>query len=470
VERLPFALTDGQEAALAEIDADLDEGDEGDADPMARLLQGDVGAGKTLVAFMAALRVIERGGQAVLMAPTELLARQHADNAYGLLGPLGVNVAFLSGNVKAQGRANLLAALKAGEIDLLCGTHALFSKDVEYHNLRLAVIDEQHRFGVLQREAITAKASSRPHTLMMSATPIPRSLALTVYGDLDVSVIRGLPPGRKPIETRLCRYGHEQVAYDAVRAELAKGRQAYFVYPLIEKPDDPDSAAADLRDAQSMSQYLAEQEFPGYPLALLHSRVPDEEKRRIMEDFRAGKIRILAATSVIEVGVDVPNATCMVIEHAERFGLSALHQLRGRVGRGGEQSWCWLLYRQDIPAEYKGLDTARLNEEATALSDEQRSTLGRRLKVMMESRDGFYIAEKDLELRGPGQITGLAQSGDLSLHIARPARDVKLLLKAREAAFALLADDPALEKPENHVVAEVLRRVPPAGAGVGAGL
>jgi ATP-dependent DNA helicase RecG len=427
VERLPFSLTQGQKDAVAELNRDMD-----GPYPMARLLQGDVGSGKTLVSFMAALKAVEQGGQAVIMAPTELLARQHAENAAKLLEPLGLHIAFLTGNIKSAGRGALLEALAAGDIDIAVGTHALFSKDVAYKNLTLVVVDEQHRFGVLQRQAIMDKGD-RPGLLMMSATPIPRTLALTVFGDLDVSVIRDLPPGRKPVKTHLARESSEDRVYDFIREELKKGRQAYFVYPLIEA-----DAERDLKDAQSMARRLAEQVFPQYRTALVHSKLDEEEKRLTMERFRRGEIQILSATSVVEVGVDVPNAACMTVEHAERFGLSALHQLRGRVGRGGEQSYCFLVYSDDLTDDGKT-----------------------RLKVMLENSDGFVIAEEDLKLRGPGQIAGTEQSGYLTLSIADPVRDAVLLERARSDAFAILKEDPLFSGEENRVIAGVLKAAPP---------
>jgi ATP-dependent DNA helicase RecG len=303
---------------------------------------------------------------------------------------------------------------------------------VEYKNLRLVVVDEQHRFGVLQRQAIAAKGNF-PNLLMMSATPIPRSLALTVFGDLDVSVIADLPSGRKPIKTHLARESNEGKVYDFVRRKLEAGHQAYFVYPLIEGGDEND-----LKDAVSMADRLAKEVFPDFPLALLHSKVDEEDKRKAMEAFRRGEIKILAATSVVEVGVDVPNATCMVIEHAERFGLSALHQLRGRVGRGEDQSFCFLVYSDSLGEDGK-----------------------KRLKVMLENSSGFVIAEEDLKLRGPGQIVGIEQSGYLKLGLADPVRDAEDLVRARSDVFEILESDPALEKPPNRRIAEVLERCPP---------
>jgi ATP-dependent DNA helicase RecG len=431
LERLPFSLTAGQEEAAADINCDMAHND---APPMARLLQGDVGSGKTLVSFLAALRAVEDHGQAAIMAPTELLARQHAENAARLLEPLGLRIAFLTGNIKAAGRKELLRSLSLGEIDITVGTHALFSKDVHYKNLTLVVIDEQHRFGVTQRSLIMAKGS-RPHLLMMSATPIPRTLALTVFGDMDVSVIRDLPPGRKPVKTHLAKESSEGRVYDFVRRELAAGRQAYFVYPLIEG-----GVEADLKDAVSMAERLAQEVFPDFALALVHSKLDEEKKRLTMDRFRAGEIKILVATSVVEVGVDVPNASCMVIEHAERFGLSALHQLRGRVGRGGDQSYCFLVYSDELTEDGKA-----------------------RLKVMLENTDGFVIAEEDLKLRGPGQIAGIEQSGYLDLGIANPVRDAEALACARTDAFAILEMDPDLLLPQSRVVARVLEEAPPFG-------
>ncbi len=427
IERLSFSLTDGQKQAVTEINRDMSSNI-----PMARLLQGDVGCGKTLVSFLAALRVVEEKGQAAIMAPTELLARQHAENAARLLEPLGVSIAFLTGNIKAQGRKELLKNLADGTIGIIAGTHALFSKDVEYKNLKLVVIDEQHRFGVTQRSLIMAKGQEAG-LLMMSATPIPRTLALTVFGDMDVTVIKDMPVGRKPVITHLAKESNEQKVYDFVRKELEKGRQAYFVYPLIEGGDE-------IKDAVSMAQRLGKEIFPKHKTALIHSKLPEDEKKQIMDDFRKGKIKILAATSVVEVGVDVPNAACMVIEHAERFGLSALHQLRGRVGRGEEQSFCFLVYSDDLTEEGKT-----------------------RLKVMLENSDGFVIAEEDLKLRGPGQIAGTEQSGYLVLGIADPIRDMETLERARNDVFSILENDPDLLLENNRVIARVLEQASPFG-------
>jgi ATP-dependent DNA helicase RecG len=427
IERLPFSLTEGQSGAVKEINSDM-----ASNVPMARLLQGDVGSGKTLVSFLAALKAVEEKGQATIMAPTELLALQHAENAGRLLEPIGCRIAFLTGNIKAAGRKELLKNLQAGEIDIVVGTHALFSKDVTYKNLKLVVIDEQHRFGVTQRSLIMSKGDN-PGLLMMSATPIPRTLAFTVFGDMDVSVIKDMPPGRKPIKTHLAKESNEKKVYDYVLRELEQGRQAYFVYPLIEGGDE-------IKDAVSMADRLGKKVFPKYKTALIHSKLPEEEKRRTMDDFRKGKIKILAATSVVEVGVDVPNATCMVIEHAERFGLSALHQLRGRVGRGQEQSYCFLVYSDELTEEGKT-----------------------RLKVMLENSDGFVIAQEDLKLRGPGLITGTEQSGYMFFGIADPVRDIEQLERAREDAFSILESDPGLVLENHRIIVRVLEEAPPFG-------
>ena len=424
LSRLPFTLTADQQAVTAEINADLD----GTA-PAARLIQGDVGSGKTLVAFLACLKVIEGGGQAALMAPTELLARQHADNAAKLLEPLGVRLAFLTGNLKAAGRSQLLQQLASGNIDLIIGTHALFSAQTLYKNLRMVVIDEQHRFGVLQRSAIIQKGidsgKKAPHFLMMSATPIPRTLALSMFGDLDISVIKTMPPGRKPVITYVAPESKAEKVYYFIGQDILAGKQAYFVYPIIE-----DSETLSLKSAEDMFAELT-RDFPNHRLALLHSKVPEDEARAIMQEFRAGAIHILVATSVIEVGVDVPNATCMVIEHADRFGLSALHQLRGRIGRGSEQSYCFLLYGKNI------------TETGMA-----------RLKVMASTTDGFVIAEEDLKLRGPGDIGGIEQSGYCGFELADPIRDFALLEKARIAAFEMLAAQRGLTQRESTKTAE----------------
>ena len=379
--------------------------------------------------------MIDYGGQVALMAPTELLARQHAENAARLLEAVGVSVAYLTGNIKTKGRDNLLSALKKGDINLVIGTHALFSKNVQYHDLALAIIDEQHRFGVMQRSAILDKGRTsvvatdkfaqppfrEPNLLMMSATPIPQTLALTVFGDLDVRTIHTMPQGRKPVTTYLTKAGNERNAYEAVRKELNAGHQAYFVYPAIEQNLDANEGEfgtdsfgkkSPLKSAEESFTFLQTQVYPNFKCALIHSKIEEEEQNRILEDFRANKIQVLVATTVVEVGVDVPNATCMVIEQADRFGLAALHQLRGRVGRGSAQSYCFLIYRANITEN--GIE---------------------RMKALHETTDGFKIAEEDLRLRGPGEITGTAQSGELAFKIANLARDMKLMQEARKDAF-----------------------------------
>ncbi len=420
--RLPFSLTRDQESVVAEIEADLFR-----AVPMARLLQGDVGCGKTLVALLSSLLVVGSGQQVAFVAPTELLATQHAESAARLVEPLGVRIAFLSGTVTGEPRALLLRALAAGEIDILFGTHALFSEEVVYHDLGLVVIDEQHKFGVLQRQALAAKGES-PDLLLMTATPIPRTLALTAFGDLDVSTIRTMPPGRSPVVTHLAREGNEEKVYRWVRGELGKGRQAYFVYPLI-----GESESLAVKDAESAFQRLSTIVYPGTPIALVHSKVAPEETEKTMAAFAAGRVSILVATSVVEVGVDIPNATCMVVEHAERFGLSTLHQLRGRVGRGVEQSYAFLVYGKKLTAE--GIE---------------------RLKIMKETTDGFLIAERDMLLRGPGELLGVRQSGFLNFHAADLAVHGHLLLQAREDAGKVLTEDPGLLLPGNVAIGRML--------------
>lgn len=437
--RLTFELTPDQMKAIMDINADIDRSQvefnammnrefgtagENERSPfnMQRLLQGDVGSGKTLVSFFACLRTIDYGGQCALLAPTELLARQHAENAAKLLEPVNVKAAFLTGNLKSAGRENLVNALRDGNIDLVIGTHALFSRNVSYKKLQLAIIDEQHRFGVAQRESIIDKGrvsfgatAHTPDVLMMSATPIPQTLALTAFGDLDVSLIKTMPKGRKPVKTLLTVMGNERNVYEAVRKELNAGHQAYFVYPRIgEETEDSDNDKS-LKAAEEMYDFLSNQVYPGITCALIHGKVTEEEQKKILEDFSKGKTKVLIATTVVEVGVDVGNATCIVVEHADHFGLAELHQLRGRVGRSDLQSYCFLIYGKNITEEGKA-----------------------RLKALHESTDGFYIAEQDLKLRGPGEISGTSQSGYLTLAIADLARDKEILKIARYDAFKQL--------------------------------
>ena len=424
--RLPFSLTNDQEKAIQEIKSDLSR-----PWPMTRLLQGDVGSGKTLVAFFAMLLAAEQGGQAALLCPTELLARQHAETAARLLEPLGIRLALFTGSVDAKARKPLMAALENGDIDVVIGTHALFSDDVVYNRLSLIVIDEQHRFGVLQRLALSEKAA-KPDVLLMSATPIPRTLSLTVYGDLSVSTIVSMPPGRKPITTHLVQNGNESRVYDFVKKELQNGRQAYFVYPMIEE-----SRAMSLKSASEMHKKLAALLSP-FKGGLIHSRMADEDALSVMRAFEANELSFLVSTTIVEVGVDVANATCMVIEHAERFGLAALHQLRGRIGRGSFPSYCFLVWSEPLTEEAK-----------------------QRLKVMKESTDGFEIAEQDLAIRGPGDIAGTAQSGLLDFTFADPIRDTELLEAARADAAKFLGDNPGLTGPDGELVRAVLTRATP---------
>ena len=424
---LPFELTKDQLAVIDEIRSDITSDR-----PMSRLLQGDVGSGKTLVALLTAVQFIEEGSQTTFMAPTELLAKQHADNCAQLLAPLGIRTAFLSGTVTGNKRKQLLLSLRNGEIDLLVGTHALFSKDVVFKELKFIIIDEQHRFGVLQRYAMASKADA-PDILLMTATPIPRTLAMTVFSDLDISTIRTMPKNRKPVITHLARIGNEKKVYIRVKEELAKGHQAYFVYPLIEESDK-----WALKNAEGMFEYLKNEVFQDTEMGLIHSRIGEDEKYAVMRRFVNREIRVLVATSVVEVGVDVPNATCIVIEHADRFGLAALHQLRGRVGRGVYQSYAFLVFSEELTEEGK-----------------------QRLKVMKESNDGFYIAEEDLKLRGAGNIAGTKQSGFFQLSIADPLAHIDTMKQAREDTIEVLEQDPELTTPENRVLAEVLKRAPP---------
>ena len=437
---LPFELTAAQRRVAAEIGADLARGQ-----PMHRLLQGDVGSGKTVVAALAALVAIDAGWQCALMAPTEILAEQHFGKLVGWLQPLGVNVAWLTGSHKGKARKAMLASLADGSAQLVVGTHAVIQHGVAFKRLGLAIVDEQHRFGVEQRLALRRKlaeqnagaaaagdedraagenapphAALEPHLLMMSATPIPRTLAMTYYADLEVSTIDALPPGRTPVATRLFADTRRDAVIARVRDELARGRRAYWVCPLIEA-----SEALDLQNATAVHAELCAA-LPGVEVALLHGRMAAADKAAVMARFAGGDVRVLVATTVIEVGVDVPDASLMVIEHAERFGLSQLHQLRGRVGRGAAASDCVLLYSAPLGAAAKA-----------------------RLKAMLETGDGFEIARRDLEIRGPGEFMGARQSGDALLRFADLAADSALLQQARAAATLLIAHHP--DAAERHV-------------------
>ncbi|MEY3798642.1 MAG: hypothetical protein RLZZ572_823 [Pseudomonadota bacterium] len=409
LKSLPFALTAAQQKVALEIERDLTQ-----AHPMQRLLQGDVGSGKTIVACMAALQAIENGWQVALMAPTEILAEQHYQKMLGWLKPLGIQTAWLTGSQSKKDRELAMQAIANGSAQLAVGTHALFQEAVQFKQLGLAIIDEQHRFGVQQRLALRQKGQPEPHQLMMTATPIPRTLSMSYYADLDVSVIDELPPGRTPIVTKLVSEARRDEILQRVRESCAQGHQAYWVCPLIEESEALQLVTAN--DTFALMQTI----FPELAIGLVHGRLKSAEKQAVMTEFSAGRIQLLVATTVVEVGVDVPNANLMVIEHAERMGLSQLHQLRGRVGRGAAKSTCILLYQN------------KLSEMASA-----------RLKVIFESSDGFAIAQADLNLRGPGEFLGLRQSGVPMLKIADLNRDTDLLEYAKNQAEALLNDYPS---------------------------
>lgn len=414
IRHLPFELTSAQKNVLAEIQVDLAR-----PNPMNRLVQGDVGSGKTIVSFLAALQTVKAGYQVALMAPTEILAEQHAKNAEKFFAPFGVRIAFLAGKTKLSERACLFEKLQAGEISILIGTHALIEDDVVFRQLALVIVDEQHRFGVSQRAKLKAKGYS-PHFLVMTATPIPRTLALTVYGDLDVSVMKELPQGRSPIQTRVIYQTKRQQAVAFMLDQIKKGRQAYFVYPLVEE-----SEKIDLKNAVEEFEKLR-QAYPDVRFDLLHGKMKSDEKENVMAQFRSGATQILVSTTVIEVGVDVPNANIILIEHAERFGLSQLHQLRGRVGRGQYKSFCILILGYAVSEESK-----------------------ERCAIMEKTTDGFEVAEHDLELRGPGQFLGTRQSGLTGFKLAHLIRDQEIMLTARDDAFAIVQADPDLTREEN---------------------
>lgn len=422
---LPFELTGAQKKVMREIRKDLGSGKQ-----MNRLLQGDVGSGKTIVALLCMLLAADNGFQSCLMAPTEILARQHFQNISNLLSGLPVNTRLLTGSVKSAERKKILQQLKEGSIDLLVGTHAVIEDSVEFKNLGLAVADEQHRFGVAQRAKLWTKAVIPPHVLVMTATPIPRTLAMTAYGDLDYSIINELPPGRKPIQT-VHRYDHSRPrVMDFIRSEIGNGRQVYIIFPLIEESEKMDYENL-FRGYENIKAWFPE---PKYHISMVHGRQPNDTRDTNMQRFRNKDTQIMVATTVIEVGVDVPNASVMVIESAEKFGLSQLHQLRGRVGRGAEKSFCILLTGPKLGTEAR-----------------------ERLKTMVSTNDGFKIAEKDLELRGPGEIEGTRQSGALNLKLADLLQDKQLLETARNLALDLLDKDPDLAHHENSSIKEYLR-------------
>jgi ATP-dependent DNA helicase RecG len=419
LEQLPFELTAAQQRVAAEINRNIST-----AIPMLRLVQGDVGSGKTVVAALAAVQAIANGKQAALMAPTEILADQHRINFEQWLRPLGIRVAFLTGKVKGKAREVQLQAIAEGQVQMVIGTHALFQETVAFNDLGLSIIDEQHRFGVHQRLALRNKGFSpegpvingpAPHQLIMTATPIPRTLAMSAYADLDCSVIDELPPGRTPVETVVLANLRRNDIIERVRAACTQGRQAYWVCTLIEESDVLEAQAAEVTASELQLM------LPGLHIGLIHGRLKPREKLEIMDAFKSGDINLLVATTVIEVGVDVPNASLMIIENAERLGLSQLHQLRGRVGRGSQSSHCVLLYSPPI----SGNGSARL-------------------KIMRETNDGFKIAEKDLELRGPGEVLGTRQTGDMRLHIADLQRDAHMLPQIKHLAENLLLNHPNL--------------------------
>jgi len=425
-QNLPFELTNAQKKVIKEIRQDVCTGRQ-----MNRLLQGDVGSGKTLVALMCMLMALDNGYQAALMAPTEILAAQHFETVKELLFGLDIDVQLLTGSTKKKNRNILLPDIQSGKVQILIGTHALIEETVSFANLGLVVIDEQHRFGVAQRARLWKKNDIPPHVLVMTATPIPRTLAMTLYGDLDVSVIDELPPGRKPVKTIHIYSGKRLNLYESVRKQLKEGRQVYIVYPLIEE-----SEKMDLKNLTEGFEHTKEI-FPEYRVCMVHGKMKPAEKDAEMQKFISGDAQIMVATTVIEVGVNIPNASVMIIESAERFGLSQLHQLRGRVGRGADQSFCILLTRYEL-------------SEVTR----------KRLSIMTETNDGFVIAEEDLKLRGPGDIDGTQQSGvAFDLKIANLAKDGQILSLARDFAIEVLEDDPLLQKPENTILEQQLKKL-----------
>ncbi len=421
---LPFDLTDAQKRVISEIRVDI----EGPG-TMNRLLQGDVGSGKTVVAAAAMHQAAVAGFQAAIMAPTEILAEQHYANISSLLSVLGDRVVLLRGGMRSEERAEVLESISSGAAAVVVGTHALIQEGIGFHRLGLVIVDEQHRFGVVQRAALKKKGRS-PDVLVMTATPIPRTLSLTVYGDLDVSVIDELPPGRTPITTAVRDESSRKRVYDFLRSEVEDGHQVFIVYPLVEESDKIEVAAA-----TKMHEELKEKVFPEISVGLVHGRMKPEEKGAVMVSFSSGEISILVSTTVVEVGVDIPNATVMVIEHAERFGLAQLHQLRGRVGRGEHRSYCILMIGRGA-------------------SDDARE----RIQVLADTNDGFVIAERDLKLRGPGEFLGVRQHGIPRFAVADLATDTRLLVRAREDAFELLERDGALEGPESRAVVEAIER------------
>lgn len=443
LDSLPFELTRAQVRAIKEITADM-----ALPKPLNRLLQGDVGSGKTIVALLCMLIAVENGYQTVFMAPTEILAEQHFKTLAALLRSLPVNVRLLVGGQRSRLRKDVLADVQRGSAQMVVGTHALFEKGVEFANLGFVVIDEQHRFGVLQRASLRKKGVN-PDVLVMTATPIPRTLSMTLYGDLDVSIINELPRDRKPIKTILRHDEEKESVFRFVREQIREGRQAYFVYPLIEE-----SEKVDLKAATVHFEHLQRDVFADLKLGLLHGRLSSEDKDAVMAKFKSREIDILVATTVIEVGIDVPNASVMVIENAERFGLSQLHQLRGRVGRGSDQSHCILLTEAWIARKVKGIK-GRPDGRVQAMEEQRQAE--QRLATMVSTTDGFEIAEVDLQLRGPGDFFGTRQSGIPEFKVANILTDTSLLDLARADAFALIDHDPQLKLPEHHDIIDHLR-------------
>lgn len=423
---LPFPLTGAQKRVIKEIRKDMGSGRQ-----MNRLLQGDVGSGKTLVALMCMLLALDNNYQAAIMAPTEILATQHYETISSMVKPLGINCALLTGSTRKKEREVIHEQLLNGELQIIIGTHALLEDVVQFYNLGLVIIDEQHRFGVAQRARLWQKNSTPPHVLVMTATPIPRTLAMTVYGDLDVSVIDELPPGRKPVETLLRTEESRQSVYRFVGRQLAEGRQAYFVFPLIQENEK-----LDLHDLEQGYEIIR-QTYPSYKVCFVHGKMKPTEKDYQMQQFVSGEAQIMVATTVIEVGVNVPNASIMVIENAERFGLSQLHQLRGRVGRGASQSFCILMSKHQLAKDTK-----------------------HRLTVMTETNDGFLIAEEDMKLRGPGDMEGTQQSGiAFNLRISNLAKDGQIVQVTRDDAREIIDKDPTLSLPEHRGLGEKLHQL-----------
>ena len=450
--KLPFSLTSSQERVIEEIRADMAQ-----TKCMNRLIQGDVGSGKTIVALHAILMACGSGYQAALMAPTEVLSEQHYLTLFPYFRALGLKSVLLKGGQSKRERNQTLEKLHSGEVQIAIGTHALLQPDVHFSKLGLVVIDEQHKFGVLQRARLRGKGGERPDVLVMTATPIPRTLSLTVYGDLDVSVIDQLPPGRKPVHTRLFRASDKTRAYAILRKEVEAGRQGYIVYPLVEQ-----SEKLDLQAAIQAAERLQTDEFPTKRVGLLHGRMKSKEKQTVMNGFKNGTIQILVATTVIEVGVDVPNASVMLIEDADRFGLAQLHQLRGRVGRGSNQAYCLLIGRSGRSATYE--EPGPRNEQIPfgaenplmfpplRASGGSASSARKRLEVLVRCSDGFQLAEEDLKIRGPGDFLGVRQWGGIDFRVADLVRDHALLIRARNETLSLMKKDPELHSPEHKVL------------------